>query len=852
MYWSDCAFNRRLIQLALAACIAASPAAAQLASGTITDSDGNPVVGATVTFIEEEADGRSHIALADGNGDYRIDFSKTTAIDRSSPRPTTTHLLPNYPNPFNPSTLIPYRLSRGGQVQLTLYNVLGQPIRTLVNETQQAGDHSARWDGRMNSGQGAAAGIYLVQLRTQDVSDVRKMVLLDGARGPDPVASEFIAANKPSSAAQFGNRLFTVEISSADLLLYRQRGLSLAANNILDFQVPRLEAQLILEEDFRIRNVDQLNELLQLTRNQPFRIAGRLSLGRLELVDLSALSNLESVGGDLSLFANQDLMSLTGLENLRSVGGRLRILGNGSLKNLDGLMGLQMLGGNLELNSNQSLTSIEGISHLFPTFTGNLSLSLSGDTGLDPLRRLPEHIVGRLSLYPREAPENLDFLSHVQSIGGSLLLVENFALESFEGLHNLRHIGGSLILAENRRMKNLEGLQALETIGGGLSISRDRSLETLHGLESIREMGGTFSVFAADRLAEFDGLERLARIGGDLILLFNGALKNLDHLDKLRQLEGDVEIISNPSLESIAGIDGMLDTFDGRFEIEFTPALVNFGDLSTRNHLGGGLAIAGAEAPVDLSFLRNLRRVEGDLLINSAQALQGLAGLSNLNSVGGNLKIVNNNQIRDLSGLESLTTVGGGLTILFNRRLTSFEGLNNLTSVLDTLRIDGNPAVENVNALANLTDPPAAVLVWNNNRLLDLSGLGGLTNVAGDLTIGENDDLTSLKGLGNLVRIGGNLAIGVFITDVDRTRGGNRGLVSLQGLNQLDTVDGTLDIRGNPALLDLSALDRLRFLGGRLTVADNGLLTSAVIEALVKRLVAEGFAGEVVVEGNRR
>ena len=72
MYWSVCAFNRRLIQLALVVCIAASPAAAQLASGTITDSDGNAVVGATVMFIEEEGDGRSHIALADGAGHYRI------------------------------------------------------------------------------------------------------------------------------------------------------------------------------------------------------------------------------------------------------------------------------------------------------------------------------------------------------------------------------------------------------------------------------------------------------------------------------------------------------------------------------------------------------------------------------------------------------------------------------------------------------------------------------------------------------------------------------------------------------------------------------------------------------------
>ena len=79
-----------------------------------------------------------------------------------------------------------------------------------------------------------------------------------------------------------------------------------------------------------------------------------------------------------------------------------------------------------------------------------------------------------------------------------------------------------------------------------------------------------------------------------------------------------------------------------------------------------------------------------------------------------------------------------------------------------------------------------------------------------------NNDLANLRGLGNLVHIGGNLAIGIFVSDLDRTRGGNWGLLSLEGLNQLAFIGGTLDIRGNSALLNLSALYRLGFLGGTL------------------------------------
>ena len=325
MPWSRIAFNRAFCQLAITIGFATGQAGAQVVSGTVTDSGGIPVVGATVAFIEQESDGGTHFATTDDAGIYRIDFARATAIDYSSALPTTTRLLPNYPNPFNPVTLIPYRLAHAGPVELTIYNVLGQPIRTLVSGVREAGEHASRWDGRTHGGHGAATGIYFANLKTTDAVDVGKMVLLDGARGPGPIESESFPARKPTAAEQLGDKVFAVEISSGDLLLFRQRGLSLAAGDVLDFQVPRLKAQVILDGNFRIRSGEQLNEFLRLTRNQPFRVGGSLSIGRLNLADLAPLANLESVGGNLSFFGNGSLESLAGLENLRSVGGRLRV-----------------------------------------------------------------------------------------------------------------------------------------------------------------------------------------------------------------------------------------------------------------------------------------------------------------------------------------------------------------------------------------------------------------------------------------------------------------------------------------------------------------------------------------------
>ena len=73
-------------------------------------------------------------------------------------------LAPNAPNPFNASTLIPYRLAAPGPVRLEIYNLLGQPVRTLVDQYQDAGFYKVRWDARDRSGALVSAGVYLVRL----------------------------------------------------------------------------------------------------------------------------------------------------------------------------------------------------------------------------------------------------------------------------------------------------------------------------------------------------------------------------------------------------------------------------------------------------------------------------------------------------------------------------------------------------------------------------------------------------------------------------------------------------------------------------------------------------------------
>jgi hypothetical protein len=87
-------------------------------------------------------------------------------------------LAQNYPNPFNPETVIRYQLPRAGKVVLTVYNISGQEVRTLVDRVQPAGYYRVVWDGKDRFGREAASGIYLYRLEAPSFIVTRKMLLL--------------------------------------------------------------------------------------------------------------------------------------------------------------------------------------------------------------------------------------------------------------------------------------------------------------------------------------------------------------------------------------------------------------------------------------------------------------------------------------------------------------------------------------------------------------------------------------------------------------------------------------------------------------------------------------------------
>jgi len=96
----------------------------------------------------------------------------------SARRPKEVSLMPNYPNPFNPSTVIRYNLPKATRVEIIIYNLFGQKIKTLVNERQTAGAKEVLWDGRNERGQRVSSGVYLYRIKTESFSTSRKMIMI--------------------------------------------------------------------------------------------------------------------------------------------------------------------------------------------------------------------------------------------------------------------------------------------------------------------------------------------------------------------------------------------------------------------------------------------------------------------------------------------------------------------------------------------------------------------------------------------------------------------------------------------------------------------------------------------------
>ena len=92
--------------------------------------------------------------------------------------PLKNTLHQNYPNPFNPTTTIPFDIVKSDRVNLSVYNIKGEMVRTLVNSNLNPGSYEVRWDGRSESGINMSAGMYFIELKGTNFRETNKMIYL--------------------------------------------------------------------------------------------------------------------------------------------------------------------------------------------------------------------------------------------------------------------------------------------------------------------------------------------------------------------------------------------------------------------------------------------------------------------------------------------------------------------------------------------------------------------------------------------------------------------------------------------------------------------------------------------------
>jgi len=129
------------------------------------------------SIVISTPDGKIGQQIIEGSGLRRIEGTNLKSIYVSlmtgAGSPKEFALLQNYPNPFNPLTVIRYQLPVSGHVRLTMYDVLGREVVSLVNESKAPGTYDISWDAS-----NYPSGVYFYRLRAGKFSDVKKLILI--------------------------------------------------------------------------------------------------------------------------------------------------------------------------------------------------------------------------------------------------------------------------------------------------------------------------------------------------------------------------------------------------------------------------------------------------------------------------------------------------------------------------------------------------------------------------------------------------------------------------------------------------------------------------------------------------
>jgi len=211
-------------------------------TGVVQDNSNAPVEGALVELVDQADAARVFNNITNAQGEYSIQITTTGIGDVIAQQPGSFNLLQNFPNPFNPSTVISYEIPHPAHLRIEIYNVLGQKIKTLFDGFQASLYGRVVWDGINEKGQGVSAGVYIYSLITDNARLNRKMLLLDGHSGITSATGQFVttsAIDWQTGLYKTTTNLYLLRVSGVNIETYTQTDLQITASTNLYVNVFR-------------------------------------------------------------------------------------------------------------------------------------------------------------------------------------------------------------------------------------------------------------------------------------------------------------------------------------------------------------------------------------------------------------------------------------------------------------------------------------------------------------------------------------------------------------------------------------------------------------------------------------
>ncbi len=359
---------------------------------------------------------------------------------------------------------------------------------------------------------------------------------------------------------------------------------------------------------------------------------------------LSGMSSLKEIDGSFIVDDMDSILDFAGQETLEKIGGDFIVIDNSRLLDFDGLFSLAEIGGKLEIVNNSELLTITNVTSLqYLGLTSQSDLIIERNNNLIDLNGLQsiEEIKGKLSVRYNNNLLNIDGLSGIQLVNSTIKINDNDNLLNTNGLRNLEFCNNSIEVGLNSKVKAIN-FQSLKLFKNRLLITENPELRMIKGMNTIQKFDGNIYIDNNIKLDTIQAFNNLREAGNLLALSRNGFLPNFNFLSKLKRVNGKFTLILNYPT-SLSGLDS-LTRVDNNFEIILETKTMT--GLENLKYVGGELRIKG-DSLISLAALTNLDTVS-KLYLSYNNVLPSLSGIDNIDATTLNFVLIRfNSQLSD-------------------------------------------------------------------------------------------------------------------------------------------------------------------------------------------------------------